>query len=512
MEKGKHASYFLLVSNKPNRALGDQGRGHGSGRNQNGDAVNDNIKGDVSRGCTYEEFLACNLKEYDGLAMLHVLIGFMNWLGMVAAIEPKTIQKAVQIAKTLTNEALWNGSIKKDPKKRGNEGEPSQDRNVRHDNKRTRTRNAFAITTNPIRRENMAQGPGGNHPNQVLAKNRGQCRRNQRNQARGRAFKLGAEEARQDPNIMTVIEPSDLGFSYEIEIASGQLVEIDKVIKGCKLEIDGHVFDINLIPFGMRIPLLDGNVLGILGEKLEEKVRQSMSAKAKEKKQEEIVVVKDFPELRVRDDDIPKTTFRTYYGHFEFTVMPFGLTNAPSEEHEVHLGLVLELLKEEKLYAKFSKCEFWLREVQFLSHVINGGGIHVDPSTIESVKNWKAPKTPSKVRSFLGLARYHRRFIEDFSKIAKPFTVLTQKMRTFDWIEKQENMFQTLKDKLCNAAVLALHDGLEDFLANVVIDALSKKERAKPKRVRAMKMTLQSSIKDRIPAAQKEASDESKGL
>ncbi|GKC62966.1 hypothetical protein Tco_1095564 [Tanacetum coccineum] len=126
-------------------------------------------------------------------------------------------------------------------------------------------------------------------------------------------------------------------------------------------------------------------------------------------------------------DDIPKTTFRTRYGHFEFTVMPFGLTNTPAtrEEHEMYLGLVLELLKKEKLYAKFSKCEFWLQEVKFLGHVINGDGIHVDPSKIKAVKNWEAPRTLSKVCSFLGLARYYRRFIENFSKIAKSLTILT---------------------------------------------------------------------------------------
>ncbi|GJV69560.1 putative reverse transcriptase domain-containing protein [Tanacetum coccineum] len=112
------------------------------------------------------------------------------------------------------------------------------------------------------------------------------------------------------------------------------------------------------------------------------------------------------------------------------------------EEHEMHLGQVLELLKKDNLYAKFSMCEFWLREVQFLGHVINGNGIHVDPR----------------------LAGYYRRFIEEFSKIAKPLTVLTQKSKTFDWGEEQENAFQTLKDKLCNAPVLALPDGPEDFV------------------------------------------------
>ncbi|GKB65308.1 putative reverse transcriptase domain-containing protein [Tanacetum coccineum] len=129
----------------------------------------------------------------------------------------------------------------------------------------------------------------------------------------------------------------------------------------------------------------------------------------------------------------------TRYGNFEFTVMPFGLTNAPAvfmdlmnrvykpyldkfviifiddiliylktkEDHEVHLKLVLELLRQERLNAKFTKCEFWLQEVHFLGHVINHNDIYVDPSKIEAVKNWKAPTTPSEIRSFLGLAGYY---------------------------------------------------------------------------------------------------------
>ncbi|GKB82185.1 putative reverse transcriptase domain-containing protein [Tanacetum coccineum] len=112
----------------------------------------------------------------------------------------------------------------------------------------------------------------------------------------------------------------------------------------------------------------------------------------------------------------------------------------------------------------FSKCKFWLREVQFLGHVINGNRIHVDPSKIEAVKNWKAPRTLTEVRSFLGLAGYYRRFIENFSKIAKSLTILTQKSKTFDWGEEQELAFQTLKDKLCNAPVLALPNGPEYFV------------------------------------------------
>ncbi|GKB85651.1 putative reverse transcriptase domain-containing protein, partial [Tanacetum coccineum] len=707
---------------------------------------------------------------------------------MVAAMEPKTIQKAVQISGALTDEAVRNGSIKK-VEKRGNVGEPSKDKNGRDDNKRTRTGNAFATTANPIRRENTgtwpknvnpvnarnptiracyecgstdhvrsacprlnrAQGPEENRPNQVAANNGGQGRGNQGNQARGRAFMLGAEEARQDLNIVTGtftlnnhfattlfdsgadysfvsttfipllgLEPSELGFKYEIEIASGQLVEIDKVIKGCKLEIEGHVFDIDLIPFGhgsfdviigmdwlsnykaeiichekvVRIPLPDGKVLRVLGERPEEKARFLMGAKAGDKKQEEIVVVRDFPEvfpddlsglppireiefrielipratpvakspyrlapseleelsgqlkelqdkgfirpssspwgapvlfvkkkdgsfrmcidyrelnkltvknryplpriddlfdqlqgsqffskidlrsgyhqLRVHEDDIPKTAFRTRYGHFEFTVMPFGLTNAPAvfmdlmnrvcrpyldkfvivfiddiliysktqEEHVEHLRLVLGLLKKEKLYAKFSKCEFWLREVQFLRHVINGNGIHIDPSKIKTVKNWKSPRTSTEVRSFLGLVGYYRRFIENFSKIAKSLTILTQKCcmlmqrgKEIAYASRQLKIHEksyTTHDLELGAVVFALkiwrhylygtksviytdHKSLQHIFsqkelnmrqcrwielfsdydgeiryhpskANVVADALSRKERVKPKR------------------------------
>nr|GEX57513.1 putative reverse transcriptase domain-containing protein [Tanacetum cinerariifolium] len=133
---------------------------------------------------------------------------------------------------------------------------------------------------------------------------------------------------------------------------------------------------------------------------------------------------------------------------------------------------ILELLKKEELYAKFSKCEFWILKVQFLSHVINSQGIHVDPTKIESVKDWASPKSPMKIRQFLGLAGYYRRFIEGFSKIAKPMTKLTQKKVKFEWGDKQEAAFQLLKQKLCSAPILALPEGSEDFI--VYCDALNK--------------------------------------
>ncbi|GJQ93514.1 putative reverse transcriptase domain-containing protein [Tanacetum coccineum] len=188
----------------------------------------------------------------------------------------------------------------------------------------------------------------------------------------------------------------------------------------------------------------------------------------------------------------------------QLQVMPFSLTNAPAvfmdlmnrvckpyldkfvivfiddiliysknkQEHEEHLKIILELLKKEELYAKFSKCEFWIPKVQFLGHVIDNKGIHVDPAKIESVKDWASPKTPTEIRQFLGLAGYYRRFIEGFSKIAKPMTKLTQKKVKFEWGDKQEAAFQLLKQKLCSAPILALPEGSEDFI--VYCDASKK--------------------------------------
>ncbi|GKA56713.1 putative reverse transcriptase domain-containing protein [Tanacetum coccineum] len=211
-----------------------------------------------------------------------------------------------------------------------------------------------------------------------------------------------------------------------------------------------------------------------------------------------------YHQLRVQEQDIPKTAFQTRYGHYEFQVMPFGLTNAPAvfmdlmnrvckpyldkfvivfiddiliyskdeKEHEEHLKAILELLKKEKLYAKFSKCEFWIPKVQFLGHVIDSRGIHVDPAKIESIKDWASPKTPTEIHQFLGLAGYYRRFIKGFSKIAKSMTKLTQKGIKFDWGEKEENAFQLIKQKLCSAPILALPEGSEDFV--VYCDASHK--------------------------------------
>ncbi|GKD25856.1 putative reverse transcriptase domain-containing protein [Tanacetum coccineum] len=143
-----------------------------------------------------------------------------------------------------------------------------------------------------------------------------------------------------------------------------------------------------------------------------------------------------------------------------------------NKEHEEHFKLILELLKKEELYAKFSKCEFWIPKVQFIGHVIDSKGIHVDPAKIDSIKDWASPKTPTEIRQFLCLAGYYRRFFEGFSKIAKSMTKLTQKKVKFDWGDKQEAAFELLKQKLYSAPILALHEGAENFI--VYCDALHK--------------------------------------
>ncbi|KAK8940812.1 hypothetical protein KSP39_PZI010806 [Platanthera zijinensis] len=200
-------------------------------------------------------------------------------------------------------------------------------------------------------------------------------------------------------------------------------------------------------------------------------------------------------QLRIRECDIPKTAFSTRYGHFEFTVMPFGLTNAPSvfmdlmnrmfrdfldrfvivfiddilvysqceEDHFKHLHLVLETLRRNELYAKFSKCEFWLPSVAFLGHIVSGEGIAVDPAKIVAIREWPALSSVAEVRSFLGLAGYYRRFVENFSRVALPLTKLTRKDQKFLWTQECVQAFEELKRRLTTAPVLSSPSGTEGF-------------------------------------------------
>jgi hypothetical protein len=202
-----------------------------------------------------------------------------------------------------------------------------------------------------------------------------------------------------------------------------------------------------------------------------------------------------YHQMKIRPSDIPKTAFSTRYGLYEFTVISFGLTNGPAyfmnlmnkvfmeyldrfvvvfiddiliyskseSDHEEHLILLLQKRRDNQLYAKFSKCEFWIDEVQFLGHIISNGGISVDPAKVKEIMAWSIPTTVTEIRSFLGLAGYYRRFIEGFSKIAKPMTSLLEKGREFKWDEKCQESFDQLKKRLMSLPVLVMPDILKGF-------------------------------------------------
>ncbi|GKA49318.1 putative reverse transcriptase domain-containing protein [Tanacetum coccineum] len=600
--------------------------------NQNGNVVNENVQENVGNvivngnrvGCSYKEFLACNPKEYDDKGGVVSLTRWIKKMESVHDMSGCSIDQKVKytagsfVGKALTHEMqkleseLWNhamvgaghaaytdrfhelarlvphlvtpesrmiernGSIKK-VKKRGNIGEPSNDRSGRDDNKRTRTVNDFATTVNPVGREitgqvpkcttynsyhapgrpcrtrfnfnslgylpkdcrsvprnvnpvnarnptvracyecgstnhvrpacprwNKARGPEENRPNQVAANDGGQGRGNQGNQARGRAFMS---------SLLTRLLPFGHG-SFDVVIGMDWLSN-NKAEIICYEKV-------------VRIPLPDGSVLRVLGERPDEKVRFLMGVK----KQEEILVVRDFPEvfpedlsgyyslsgelklsgnsrelqdkglirtkvltpwasavtcslrkkmvlfrmaliienlnkltvkncyslpriddlfdqlqgsqffskidlrsryhqLRVHEDDIPKTVFRTRYEHFEFTIMPFGLTNAPAIFMDLMNRVCRSYLDKFVIVFIDDILIYSMTQEEHVEHL----------SKIEAIRNWKAPRTTTEVRSFLGLAGYYRRFIENFSKIAKSLTILTQKSKTFDWGEEQEFAF-----------------------------------------------------------------------
>ncbi|KAJ8754270.1 hypothetical protein K2173_002170 [Erythroxylum novogranatense] len=198
-------------------------------------------------------------------------------------------------------------------------------------------------------------------------------------------------------------------------------------------------------------------------------------------------------QLRVKDVDVPKTAFRTRYGHYEFLVMPFGLTNAPAafmdlmnrvfrpyldqfvvvfiddilvysrneHDHSEHLRIVLQTLRERQLYAKLSKCDFWLQEISFLGYVVSSEGIRVDPSKIEAIVNWKPPRNVTEVRSFLGLAGYYRRFVKGFSVIAFPLTKLLRKGVKYEWSDRCQSSFDQLKNMPSSSQIVQPTAGKE---------------------------------------------------
>ncbi|GKA23508.1 putative reverse transcriptase domain-containing protein [Tanacetum coccineum] len=223
---------------------------------------------------------------------------------------------------------------------------------------------------------------------------------------------------------------------YDIKMADGNFVSINTVIQGATLTLLNQPFKIDLMP--IKLGSFD---VGIGMDWLSKYHARIIC----DEKVVHIPINGETLIIRVFIDDIL-------------------IYSRNKEEHANHLRIILELLKKEKLYAKFSKCDFWIHIVQFLGHLIDSQGLHVDPAKIEAVKNWASPTTPTEIRQFLGLAGYYRRFIEGFSKIAKSLTELTQKNKKYIWGEDQESAFQLLKQKLCEAPILALPEGNDDFV------------------------------------------------
>ncbi|GKA33094.1 putative reverse transcriptase domain-containing protein [Tanacetum coccineum] len=306
-------------------------------------------------------------------------------------------------------------------------------------------------------------------------------------EVRGRAYAIKDAEPK-GPNVSFVdtrfssmldIDPVKIGASYEVELADGRVI--------------GTVRDERVI----------GTITRAVGERIYSSefitVLQGSSVYSK------IDLRLGYHQLRIKEEDIPITAFRTQYGHFEFQ---------EEEEHGKHLKIISELLKKERLYAKFLKCDFWLDSVQFLGHVIDCSGVYVDPAKIEAIKR--------------------------FSWISKPLIKLNQKNKKYEW-GKEEEAFQTFKQKLCSAPIIELHEGTKDFMvycdaslkgygavlmqrekiellsdynceiryhpgkANVVVDALSRKGRDKPLRVRALMITVHNDLPKQIRKAQEEA-------
>ncbi|TYJ96191.1 putative polyprotein [Cucumis melo var. makuwa] len=298
--------------------------------------------------------------------------------------------------------------------------------------------------------------------------------------------------------------PREIDFAIELELATASISRAPYRIAPAELKEFKVQLELNKVTIKNHYPL----------PRIDDLFDQLQGATIFSK----IDLCSGYHQLRIRESDIPKTAFRFRYGHYEFIVMSFGLTNASvvfmdmmnrmfkdfldtfvivfiddilvyskiEAEHEEHLHKVLETLQTNKLYAKFSKCEFWLKNVSFLGHVVSSEEVSVDPTKIEAVTSWPRPSTVSEVCSFLGLVGYYRRFIEDFSRIASPLTQLTKKGTPFVWSPACESSFQELKRKLVTAPVLIMPDGSRSFViysdvskkglgkANVVADARRK--------------------------------------
>ncbi|GJX69838.1 putative reverse transcriptase domain-containing protein [Tanacetum coccineum] len=439
-----------------------------NGNNNNGNGNHgDNAGGAMQAGreCTYKEFLNCQPLNFMGTKGA---VGLSRTVGTDAAYA----MTWKELMRLMTKDSVRMASSVMDQKVRANAARQvdnnrkwenhSRDNHVGHMSRDYNTLAAVATTT-------------------VIAQS-----------LRTKLVEIKHEMGKLEEELMPLKEEekpirTQTSLRYSVELADGKIVGADTIIRGCTLDFLNHPFNIDLMPVEL------GSFDVIIGSSVYSKIDLRAG----------------YHQLRVREEDIPKTAFRTR-----------------KEEHKEHLKLILKLLKKEELYAKFSRCEFWLPKVKFPSHVIDSEGIHVDPNKIESIKDWASPHTPTEICQFLGLA------------------------------EKEEVAFQLLKQKLCSAPIMSLLEGTKNFMVycdashkglravlmqkekviayascqlkihkknymtndlefgahpgkvNVVVDALSRKERIKPLQVRDLVMTIGLNLPSQILNAQAEAMKE----
>nr|GEW90135.1 hypothetical protein [Tanacetum cinerariifolium] len=243
-----------------------------------------------------------------------------------------------------------------------------------------------------------------------------------------------------------------LDTTYNIKMADGNLISTNTVIQGCTLTLLNQPFEIDLMP--IKLGSFDVVIVRQVEFQIDLIPRVEPVARAPYR-----LAPSEMQELSNQLQELPDQGFiRPIF------IDDILIYSRNKEEHADHLRIILELLRKEKLYTKFSRCDFWIKTMQFLGHLIDSQGLYVDPAKVEAVNNWASPTTPTKIRQFLGLARYYRRFIKDFFKIAKSLAILTQKDKKFVWGEDQEMDFQILTQKLCKALILALPEENKDFV------------------------------------------------
>ncbi|GJY94982.1 putative reverse transcriptase domain-containing protein [Tanacetum coccineum] len=401
--------------------------------------------------------------------------------GSVMASKPKTMQDAIEFATELMDKKICTYAERQAENKRKFEDTSKNNQNQQQQNKRQNTSRAYTVGSGekkPYKGSKPLSPANANTANNQRGTGAGQkatciecgahghfkreClkMKNNNHGNQGRNGNAPAKVSFVSTAFSSQIEitPTTLDHYYDVELADGRIIGID-LIPGAA--------PVARAPYRLALSEM---------KELSDQIQELFDKGFIRPKLNKLTVKNHYPLPRI-DDLFDQLQESSVYSKIDLrSVMPFGLTNAPAvfmdlmnrlckpyldkfviafiddiliysrnkKEHEEHLMAILELLKKKEFYVKFSKCEFWIPKVQFLGHVIDSQGIHVDPAKIGLIKDWASPKTPTEIRQYLGLAGYYRRFIEGFSKITKSMTKLTPKGVKFDWGDKEEAAFQLI--------------------------------------------------------------------